>query len=81
MESAKWLDQAIKLINSGGEDKDIEKALKEAKGKDKNNIDCYKAMAGYYNKIGKPKDAEKAEKDIEKAKKRLSELAFERKSS
>ena len=81
MESEKFLGQAVELIEAGGTDKEIEKALKEAKGKNKNNIRCYEAMVDFYNKIGKPKDAEKAQKDIKKANERITKLEMNRKNS
>ncbi len=81
LESEQHLWNATELIKSGGTPDDIEDALKDAKGAYKNNIRCYQAMVEFYNKIGEPKDAEKAQKDIKKAEERLTELEMERASS
>lgn len=81
MESEQFLAQAFALIESGSPDKDIEKALKKAKSKNKNNIRCYEAMVDFYNRIGKPKDAKKAQKDIKKASNRITKLEMNRKNS
>lgn len=81
MESERFLGEALTLMESGGTDKEIEKALKNAKKKNKNNIPCYEAMVKFYTKLGKSKDAQKAEKDIKKANKRLTKLEMSRKNS
>jgi len=78
MESERFLARALELKANGGDAKEIEQALKEAKGKNNDNIRCYEAMIDFYGGSGRAKDVETAEKDIEKAKKRMTELAIAR---
>jgi tetratricopeptide (TPR) repeat protein len=81
IESEQFLSQALELIEANGPVEEIERALKSAKSKNKNNIYAYETMVAFYAKIDKQKDSEKAQKDITKANKRLTKLSLERKSS
>lgn len=81
MEAEQLLGQATELMKSGGDAKLVEKALKSAKDKNNDSIRCYNAMIDFYNQSGNTKEVEKIQKDIDKAKKRITELEMSRASS